>query len=75
MEGHGKENECYETIEEAKAKCLEAGDCRAIATQKNVCGGKFRVAHGGPTFIPYINWELEAIKSFEYTCDRGNQDS
>ena len=72
IEGHGQENECYATIEEAKAKCLAAGDCRAIATQNNVCGGKFRVTHCGPTFIAYENWQPYSIIAYEYTCDKGN---
>ena len=76
-EGHfSNDNECYSTLEEAKAKCLEAKDCKAIATQKNFCGGKFRVTHGGPTFkfypdTTYMGQELN-MKAYEYTCNTGN---
>ena len=67
-EGHGQTNECYATLEEAKAKCVAAGDCKAVATQNNVCNGHFRVTHGGPTFIAYTNWKPYALVSYELTC-------
>ena len=73
QEGHGQINECYTTLEEAKAKCLAAGDCKAIATQSNVCSGEFRVTHGGPTFIAYANWKHYALKAYEFTCETGSQ--
>jgi len=41
-------DECYPTLSEAIAKCEEAGDCGAIATQGNFCGGQYRITHGGP---------------------------
>ena len=49
-EGHGDGTECYDDLNNAKLKCIEAGDCHAIATQSNICGGQYRVTHGGPTF-------------------------
>ena len=73
-EGHGEENECYETLEEAKERCFVAGDCMAIAAQNNICEGKFRVTHGGPTFKAWANWKHIALRSYEYICSRGNLD-
>jgi len=64
-EQHGQSNECYTTIEEAKNRCQEAPDCRAIATQSNVCDGKYRVTHGGPTFIYDHRWRTYNMWSFE----------
>ena len=75
QEGHGQVNECYSTLEEAKSKCIAAGDCKAIATQSNVCGGKFRVTHGGPTFVKYENWKQYDLKAWEYLCTKGNENS
>ena len=71
QEGHGETNECFATLEEAKIKCIAAGDCRAIARQSNVCGGKFRITHGGPTFIKFANWKNTGMRAFEYTCNTG----
>ena len=70
-EGHGEVDECYPTLDEAKTKCIAAGDCKAIATQSNVCDGKFRVSHGGPTFVEYENWQSINLKSYEYLCSKG----
>ena len=42
----------------------------AIATQKNICDGKFRVTHGGPTFRAWPNWKPLALRSYEYICGR-----
>ena len=40
-EQHLATNECYD-FATAKAKCEAAPDCHGIATQNNVCGGKYR---------------------------------
>jgi len=66
-EGHTETDECYE-LEVAVKKCEEATDCFAIATQSNVCGGRYRVTHGGPTFKSYANWE--PYKLWSYKLDR-----
>ena len=70
-EGHGQTNECYPTLDKAKAKCVAAGDCKAIATQKNFCNGNFRVTHGGPTFINFtmFNWKFLDMTSYERICE------
>ena len=72
QEGHGQENECYLTLDEAQSKCIAAGDCKAVATQNNVCSGMFRVTHGGPTFVEYENWQQYDLKAYEYLCFKGN---
>merc|ERR1719510_2654541 len=61
---HGKTNECYSEAV-AKQKCEAAQDCKAIATQSNVCGGKWRVTHGGPTFAYYRHWRHYRLKAQE----------
>jgi len=66
--GHGQTDECYETFDEAKLKCLAAGDCKAIATQSNVCSGKFRVSHGIPAFRYWSHWKSLNLKAYEYKC-------
>ena len=86
LEGYGPTIECYATLEEAKNKCLAAGDCKGIATQNNVCGGQFRVTHGGPTFLSYKKWKQYSLtkpifnnsifrqyslRSYEFIC-KGN---
>lgn len=43
---------CYE-METAMEKCAQTSDCGAIAQQNNICGGKYRVSHGGPTIKSY----------------------
>merc|ERR1719510_1408404 len=64
LQQHGKTNECYsETV--AKQKCQAARDCKAIATQSNVCGGEWRVTHGGPTFTYYRHWRHYRLKAQE----------
>jgi len=63
-EGHGKTNECYRTLGEAKTKCVAAGDCKGIATQKNVCGGQYRVSHGGPTLKYYAHWKQYNLRAW-----------
>jgi len=49
-EGHGRRDECYATKAEATASCYDAGDCGAVVSQPNVCGGGWRVTHGGPSW-------------------------
>jgi len=71
--GHGQTDECYETFTEAKLKCLAAGDCKAIATQSNICSGKFRVTHGIPAFKWWSNWKSLNLKAYEYTCPTDEQ--
>merc|ERR1719412_3015042 len=67
-EQHGATNECYD-FEEAKRKCEEASDCHGIATQSNVCSGKYRVTHGSTaTLLTYGNWR--AYNLWAYTFDR-----
>jgi len=66
--GHGQTDECYETFTEAKLKCLAAGDCRAIATQSNICSGKFRVTHGIPAFRFWSHWKSLNLKTYEHKC-------
>jgi len=68
QEQHGKTNECY-NFATAKLKCQAAGDCHAIATQSNVCGGKYRVTHGGPTEKKYGNWKAYNLWSYTLTCN------
>ena len=74
-EGHSTTDECYDTLKEAKENCIASRDCHAIATQSNVCGGKYRVSHGGPTFITAsslgIDWTSFNLRAWEYEC-RGN---
>ena len=67
-EQHGATNECYD-FETAKRRCEQAADCHAIATQYNVCDGKYRVTHGGPTFNYYTGHALHA-----YALDRDCMD-
>ena len=44
------------------------GDCGGVTTQNDVCQGKFRVSHGGPTFIYYNNWRFIDLSSYELIC-------
>ena len=68
-EQHGASNECYD-FATAKEKCAKAGDCHGIATQSNVCGGKYRVTHGTTASLRhYGNWA--AYNLWAYTLDRG----
>jgi len=71
---HGASNECYD-FETAKAKCEAASDCHGIATQNNVCGGKYRVTHGSTATIltwgesgAYHNYNLHAF-TLNRKCD------
>ena len=74
-EGHLATDECYDTLQEAKENCIASKDCHAIATQRNVCGGKYRVSHGGPSFVAAsaigIDWTTLNMRAWEYEC-RGN---
>ena len=72
QEGHEQVNECYPTLVEAQSNCIPADDCKAIATQSNVCAGKFRVTHGGPTFVWNEYWQPYNLKAYEYVCSKGN---
>jgi len=72
-EQHGKTNECYD-LETAKFKCERAPDCHGIATQSNVCGGKYRVTHGAKaTLVHYANWKPYNL--WAYTLKRGGSGS
>ena len=71
QEGHEQINECYPTLVEAQSNCIAADDCKAIATQSNVCAGKFRVTHGGPTYVSYRYWQYYDLKAYEYLCFKG----
>lgn len=68
QEGHGSPNECYPTLTEAKQKCLDAGDCKAVTSQYNVCWGWYRVTHGGPTlgYWPWNSWLK--LHTYQATC-------
>ena len=68
LEGHGDETECYGDLDIAKSKCMAAMDCHAIATQSQVCGGQYRITHGGPTLKFHANWKPFNLRSFEKTC-------
>ena len=59
--------DCYD-LQTAKRKCEEAADCGAIATQSTICGGKYRVTHGGPTLKTYSNWQRANM--WAYTVDK-----
>ena len=72
-EGHTTVDECYDTLQEAKEKCIDSQDCHAIATQNNVCGGKYRVSHGGPTWGYSENWVNHQIRAWEHVHCRGNE--
>jgi len=68
LEQHGKQNECY-SFAVAKQKCLAAGDCHGIATQKNFCGGKYRVTHGRKATLKYYK-DWKRFNLWAYTLDR-----
>ena len=72
-EGHTTVDECYDTLQEAKEKCIDSQDCHAIATQNNVCGGKYRVSHGGPTWGYSENWVQHQLRAWEHIRCRGNE--
>merc|ERR1712173_439568 len=71
LQGHNlpeKKKECY-PLEEAKEKCIAAKDCGGIATQSNVCEGKYRVTHGTPTFKAFADWKsYKPFISYELNC-------
>ena len=52
---------------------MAASDCYAIATQNNTCGGKFRVSHGGPTFIIAYSTTSITFRAWERYCSTGNE--
>ena len=63
----------YEDLEEAKAKCMAAGDCKAVATDNTECNGNYRVIHGVATFKAHADWKRYGLISYEHTCEqRGN---
>lgn len=67
---HGQTNECYE-FQTAKTLCEKASDCYGIATQSNVCGGKYRVTHstiGRATLYTWSTWQQYNL--WAYTLDR-----
>ena len=68
LEGHGDGTECYGDLNNAKSKCMAAEDCHAIAAQSNICGGQYRVTHGGPTFKYWKAWQSVNLRSWERTC-------
>jgi hypothetical protein len=45
--GHDKcpASDVFADLEDAKKACIDAGDCKVISTQKNLCDGKYRVVH------------------------------
>jgi len=63
-EQHGATNECYSTLKTAMDKCDASSDCHAIATQSNVCGGQYRVSHGGPTLHFYSAWKSYNLRAW-----------
>ncbi len=66
-EQHGAENECYD-FETAMKKCEESLDCHGIATQNNVCAGRYRVTHGAQAFlIEYSDWRQWNLWAYTYT--------
>jgi hypothetical protein len=66
-EGHGRTDECYD-YETARLKCETAIDCWGIATQSNVCGGKYRVSHGaGAATLYYSDWNTYNLWAYTYT--------
>ena len=72
QEQHGSTTECYD-FATAKRHCEQALDCHAIASQYNVCGGKYRVTHGGPTFVAYTGHPLHAYSLDRSCMAAGNQ--
>jgi len=66
---HDGTGECYEDLGEAKRRCEEASDCHGIATQSNICEGKYRVTHGSTaTLLHYNAWRDYDL--WAYTLDR-----
>jgi len=67
-EQQGANDECFD-FDTAKQKCEEATDCHGIATQSNVCSGKYRVTHGSTaTLVAFRNWA--SFNLWAYTLDR-----
>merc|ERR1712232_1371849 len=74
-EGHSlRAGGCKATLEEAKTACLASSNCRAITTQSNICGGKYRVINGGPTFKFFKKWKRYKLRSWKLdpTCTETN---
>ena len=67
-EQHLSTAECYD-FETAKAKCQEATDCHGIATQSDVCSGKYRVSHGSTATLETIS-DWKKVDLWAYTLDR-----
>ena len=68
-EQHGNTNECYDDVNTAKTKCMEATDCHGIASQTNVGGGCYRVSHGTTATLAYYSaWTR--INMWAYTLNR-----
>ena len=61
-------HECHD-FAWAKAKCAQASDCFAITSQADICGGRYRVTHGGPTF-KYFAGDAQAFNLHAYAVDR-----
>merc|ERR1711998_339714 len=51
----------------AKRRCEAAPDCHALSRQTNICGGRYRVTHGGPTLVLYPNWQRYGMWSYTVT--------
>jgi hypothetical protein len=43
--GNCENGDVFVNLEDAKKACIDAGDCKVVATQKNLCDGKYRVVH------------------------------
>jgi len=67
-EGHLQTNECYPTLEQAQYRCAISHDCFGVATQSNVCGGQYRVSHGGPTFEKWPHWQKSNLRSYAFNA-------
>lgn len=61
-EGQGQSKNCARDLDSAKRQCERAPDCMAVASQSNVCGGKYRVTHGGPTLMIYIGQHSNILR-------------
>ena len=66
-EQHGSTSECYD-LPTAKLYCERSSDCHGIATQSNICNGKYRVSHGSTaTLLPYANHAKYNMHVYSYT--------
>jgi len=58
-----KIDECYPTFTDAIAKCEEAGDCGAVATQTNARGGQYCISHGSPHLLGLVpGWHVYDVR-------------